>query len=411
VVDSNSGFYGTFQSHNQKVVANSNGIFTVYSHTSSDTSPGNAWRLARSVDGGRTFSTVFEGLAFSRPPTLETDENGNVYVTLLDYQTDAVSLYRFLAPDYAPPVAPVVVANAAVHGGGESKFTSYYDETRHLLYFLDWSHWLTFGLDGSLLSNAPFFQRASDSCTDQACSQYPLITETTGGDILVAAWTTIKDLPGCAIFGHCYYDNHFVASGNGGADWVEPHGDEPGLPIDPESLATRITSSADVADVEQHAVDNWLANATIDDNCRIHFMVTHNGAMRYIRYEWCTALAPDRGTSIYAPSLTGQRITIIGAGGSGGYFVRDRASGALYAVGNASVAGENGSRLGVLVSTDHGSTWQDHNYSTFSQAAGHANYAVGGYRFTTPDGSIVGTFTDVDTGGGGNAVRFFRIAK
>jgi hypothetical protein len=63
------------------------------------------------------------------------------------------------------------------------------------------------------------------------------------------------------------------------------------------------------------------------------------------------------------------------------------------------------------VSRDNGATWQDHAVSEpFRQP-----YAVGGAREVTPDGWIIGSFTDVtgpthkDEAGSSGRVHFFRI--
>jgi len=66
-----------FQSHNQKVVENDNGIFV--------TSHGVALDL--STDGGKTFTKVYDrGFDHGefRPPTIETDEDNNIYLIYPD---------------------------------------------------------------------------------------------------------------------------------------------------------------------------------------------------------------------------------------------------------------------------------------------------------------------------------------
>ncbi len=72
---------------------------------------------------------------------------------------------------------------------------------------------------------------------------------------------------------------------------------------------------------------------------------------------------------------------------------------------------ERGQRLVCLVNRNNGATWQDHAVSApFRQP-----YGVGGCREVTPDGWIIGSFTDVAgsgrkvEAGGTGRVHFFRI--
>jgi hypothetical protein len=107
-VDPDSTHNATFQSHNQKVVANAYGIFMTSYHLQQccnsngenccdtrdtlcfDPTPFvggcreagkeviSTWRLSRSVDGGATFTTIYEGRHGTAPPVIETDSQGNI---------------------------------------------------------------------------------------------------------------------------------------------------------------------------------------------------------------------------------------------------------------------------------------------------------------------------------------------
>src|SRR5215204_1794721 len=67
-VDNEVTGYGTFQSHNQKVVETAGGIFMTYAKTPFDNAQ---WRLVRSVDNGRSFDTILEGVNSTHPPAIE----------------------------------------------------------------------------------------------------------------------------------------------------------------------------------------------------------------------------------------------------------------------------------------------------------------------------------------------------
>src|SRR4051794_24896413 len=54
-VDDKAIAYATFQSHNQKVVSNSHGIFITYVRSAAESYMSQNWLLAGSTNGGRTF--------------------------------------------------------------------------------------------------------------------------------------------------------------------------------------------------------------------------------------------------------------------------------------------------------------------------------------------------------------------
>ena len=67
-VDAEVTGYGTFQSHNQKVVSTAYAIFMTYAKTPFD---GALWRLARSVDSSRSFQMIWEAVNSTHPPAIQ----------------------------------------------------------------------------------------------------------------------------------------------------------------------------------------------------------------------------------------------------------------------------------------------------------------------------------------------------
>lgn len=77
--------YATFQSHNQKIVQNQYGIFLIY--LESIERERGRWKFLRSTDNGVSFQTLHVGADAIKPPTMETDEAGNVYLIDSKYQS------------------------------------------------------------------------------------------------------------------------------------------------------------------------------------------------------------------------------------------------------------------------------------------------------------------------------------
>ena len=129
-IDGEATGYATFQSHNQKIVANRNGIFTAHIRSRNEEYTAQEWRLSRSVDGGETFAVVYEATHATNPPVLETDREGNIYLMRVDFVDGNAYLYRFAAADdYAEPVV------TTVPGGAAGKYSMFLDQGRKQLYF------------------------------------------------------------------------------------------------------------------------------------------------------------------------------------------------------------------------------------------------------------------------------------
>jgi hypothetical protein len=165
-VDEDATHYGTFQSHNQKVVSNRNGIFMTHIRTRNPEYTAQQWRLSRSTDGGQTFTIIHEETNATNPPVLETDEAGNIYLARPDFLDGNAYLYRFLAEDdYARPRI------STIPGGSAGKFAMAYDRARRRLYYF--AHNNTFhviDLDGNVLSSRSLLRPG-----EHAVLQYPLL--------------------------------------------------------------------------------------------------------------------------------------------------------------------------------------------------------------------------------------------
>lgn len=353
--------YATFQSHNQKVLANRNGIFISYARTRNPEYTAQRWRLARSADGGRTFSTVYEETNATNPPAIETDSEDNIYLFRCEDTTHAAYLYRFLARDgYAKPLI------THIPNAGAFKFAAAIDEPRRRLYFM--SHNNTFsvvGMDGKLLRTGMLTTPGQS-----AVLQYPHLF-LDGDGTLHAAWTT--QLPGV----YLYWDIHHMLSRDGGETWRNLDGAPVSIPVtaDQTGAAMRITRD------DEFDVHTWLSNMTAKDG-KLHFAYmaqTRPWRMHYLRYD----IASGRRDIDRWPRFEGESIRL---DGQDGFFARDARPGSpIYFTMRSQ------GRLACLVSDDNGEHWHDFARSeqTFDAA-----YAIGGCRTITPDGWIIGSFTD-----------------
>src|SRR5215510_11334319 len=132
VIETDVHRYSTFQSHNQKIVKNANGIFMVYvSYGTPDTFVPSHYRLRRSIDNGVHWATIFEETCGTHPPAIETDSQNNIYLVRSNYYTDTNGyLYRFLAVDNYASHTTVILPN-----GGGQKFSLLLDQARQQLYY------------------------------------------------------------------------------------------------------------------------------------------------------------------------------------------------------------------------------------------------------------------------------------
>lgn len=72
--------YATFQSHNQKVLQTSHGIFVTHFTRYDQRAFRCRWRLLRSTDGGSSFELLYESglLGGNKPPCIEEGEDGDL---------------------------------------------------------------------------------------------------------------------------------------------------------------------------------------------------------------------------------------------------------------------------------------------------------------------------------------------
>lgn len=360
LVDGAAIGYATFQSHNQKVVANRHGIFMTHLRTRDEAYLAQTWRLSRSTDKGRSFRTIFADTHPTNPPVLETDSAGNVYLMRVDFNSGDGVLYRFLAAnDFKKPKISRVPRAAA------GKYAMLLDPQRDQLFFF--SHNNTFHRlrgDGKVTASLELLRPGRN-----AILQYPLLSLDEAGR-LHAAWTTQKHNE------YLYWDIHHMVSRDAGMKWQNLDKQSLQLPVvaDDTGKAMRITRD------DEFTSHTWLSSMLAQAG-KLHFLYlaqTEPPRQHYIRYDIAGGL---RDVDV-SPKFQGDKIALQGLDG---FFVADAAQpSTIYCVGN------DDGRLACLVSHDNGTTWQDH---ARTQQRFHL-YSIGGYRTTTAEGWIIGSFTD-----------------
>lgn len=360
-IDPEATGYATFQSHNQKVVSNPFGLFESHIRTRNEAYTAQQWRLSRSTDGGRTFTTVFQDTYATNPPPIETDAAGNLYLASVDWNNGNAYLYRFLTAKAFRDPDITIIPNGA---GG--KYALALDEPRGQLYFFSNNGSLyVIGMDGTLRDSRQLLRDGP-----HAYLMYPHLCLDADGT-LHAGWTSQQHGV------YLYWDIHHILSRDGSATWRDVRGAELTLPVisDDTGPALRLTRDS------EFTVHTFLANMLAHAG-KLHFtymVQTTPSGQQYARYD----LATGARDAEFFPVFSGETIALKGLDG----FFASRAADAkapLYCVASA------GGRIGCLESIDNGATWHDYALSeaTFNP------YAIGGSREISADGYIYGTFID-----------------
>jgi hypothetical protein len=373
LVDSGATFYGTFQSHNQKVVATPDGIFVTYSRNREPVDPAKPelevarWRLARSKDGGKTFQTILEATHGTRAPALESDEAGNLYMTHPDWSDPRrpFYFYRFArGGDYARPKIATIPDVAC-----GAKYAMVYDPGRKQFYIAaQYGQLLTISPEGKLLRRGTGFGNRGP----HAGTQYPHLMVSPDGVLHHAMTTVGRNEQGKAI----YWDIHYMNSPDGGKTWRKLDGTP--LPDQPVPDDTGPTDRISLDD--ECEVSCWLANMLVHDG-KVHF-IYRGETMHYVRYDLTTGrkdVALD-GKQFSGPAIALSHVSGLLASRP------DQPGSPLYCVARDPAR----RTLACLVSRDNGSTWLDGAVADREFAT---MYAVGGARQLTNDGHVVGSFT------------------
>ena len=404
-VDPDAVTSATSQSHNQKVVANAYGIFMTHIHKEQCCDRRNScmgashskcpipkfistWRLSRSVDGGATFKSIYEGRHGTFPPALETDSQGNIYLAHTDYFQNGQNAYlmRFLARDnFRNPTIRVLTS------GMGPKFAMEIDEVRGQLYFYSDSNKF-FRIRLSDLAVIAKYRLTRDGTI--ANMHYPHFYLGENGHLYLA-WTTvfltyeIDNRPP-------YWSIHFMRSLDGGVTWVKPNGQK----LNPPIIADHNGPTDEITLADEHGVNTWLSTFIVKGD-KAHFIYYVDWPVNkehYVRYDLASAridrnVVPFEGDGASIANLDG-------------VYATRRSIKEIFCV---SKNNHTDSRIVVLKSEDNGLTWRKHALGPVS-----ITHALGGSPQVTNDGYIIGSYTESSNFGDPTAkkiVKFFKVAS
>jgi len=392
---SNTG-YASFGSYRHLVVSNKYGIFFTYKVTADATTGFGEWRLMRSTDGGKTFTTVYKqnSLYYSNL-SLETDSAGNLYTIVYNTATETL-FYKFSSSNgFSVPIVSKSIPGASTNFSGKSVFLL--DEPHNQLYAF--THvgrkFYIFDLQGMVKKEYQLLTELTYAQGSTGYLQYPLLYLNEG--ILYAAWTNAMNAEtNQKLYGNItnrYTSIHFMLSKDGGTTWKKPDGTPLTLPVisNDQGPATMISRSDEPS--------SWLWSFLVK-NGKAHFLYNYwpyksDGKPDYAKYRYhyvrYNLMTQKKDDFVYAPSTEGLISGVSSWGGDtihlvnqNGFLATKKGSNDIYAVSKTKEG-----PIGILVTHDEGNTW--HDVAISESLSGNYGGVVGAQELSS-DGTILGMF-------------------
>lgn len=379
LVDDNTIGYSTFQSNNQKVASNANGVFFTYLVTSNGVPYSNqGWWLARTTDGGQSFTNLYNGASTASAPCLETDSSNNLYLIVPTTGSDA-TFYKFLSTDYTTPSVTTTLTGLA-----QEKYSMALDEANNKIYFASKSNkFVVLNMAGAVIV-APytFTQNGTDILTSSfsLVAEYPNLQLDDVGN-LYCAWTTAGGPS-------TYWNILWMVSRDFGVTWQKADGTNLPLPITVNSTGTNQISNR---------IDNGktvFLSSFAYANERLHVMYYMNDGANgqkqiYQRINPTTGAIEVRTVQ---PLVCNPTIA-----GLDGFFVKPVAYGTFASPSVLYFVTSSENRYVVSsVSLDNGVTWKRTKTLDMNPATGWRVYSVGGFRNLVGGNTAYGAFTVQD---------------
>ena len=394
LVDEDAIGYASFQSHNRKVVATSDGIFITYNKRASSSYNNQTWRLVRSTDGGATFQVIFEGDHSGHTPPLEADSQGRLYVITTHYSPNLplgeARVLRFERGANTPTTI-AILAN-----GYSGKMCAVFDQSQNSLFVScgrsgDRDNTLfVIAADGVLTRAVPLFTYHQGQ---HAFFHYPHLDIGESGS-LAFAWTTSPYPEYYPHFG--YWSIHGMRSLDAGANWRKFDQTSLALPFfaDDTGPSDRITAD------DEFTRDPFLGSM-MEHQGKTHFVYWRDGQPQeqmYVRINnqsGAREVVRSGVCDAWANTLTGFDAGFDGA------FSRVKGGNRLFLT--TSIEGQT--RLAIAATEDNGDSWREYALADtrFMRGKYHGVYSVSPARETTPDGWLIGVFTRLEA----NSESFF----
>lgn len=372
LVETNTIGYSTFQSNNQKVVHNANGIFLAYGRTANAGYTTQTWRLSKSIDGGQTFSSLYNDDSATSAPCMETDSAGNLYLIAPFGITDA-KFYKFLASDYTTPSVTTTLV-----GLTQEKYSMALDEANDRIYFTSNSNkFVALDLDGAIVTGPYTFTQNGPI----AVAEYPNLQLDDDGN-LYCAWTTHDASP------TIYWNISWLVSRDFGVTWEKADGTPITLPVivDSTGPCDQITRT-----IEQGKT-TWLSSFMFA-NERLHawyYLEDDDGSQQqvYVRIHPTTGAIEIRTIQ---PLVCNPTIA-----GLDGFFVRNT-YGTFASPDVLRIITTSENRYIVSgISEDNGVTWRRNKILDMNPAVDNRVYSCGGFRQLVGGTTAYGAFTIQD---------------
>lgn len=376
-IDEDATAFATFQSHNQKIISNENGIFLTYIRTRNEAYTEQNWRILNSTDQGRTFNIMYDSVDATNPPPIETNDANDLYLIYPDFQKWNSNLMIFRSSKrYKDPIS-VILPNTA---GG--KFALAHDNKRKVLYYVpNNGDFHKIDEDGNIIHSMKLVKPGS-----AASFEYPHLAIDEDG-VLHLAWTTNMYNT------YHYLSIYYLKSEDGGYTWKHMDGRKTNVPVfsDMDEDADRVTLN------EEFELNTWLSSF-IPFKGKLHFIYRacphgdftkakasfNEGNQHYMRFDVKTG---KKDNEIVAPCLGGTNIKLASFDGFFSVDYRPKKE-ALY------FTAKQQKRIGCIVSYDNGLSWEDYAISDELVDDPYSTYAIGGCRSVSKDGFIFGSYTE-----------------
>jgi hypothetical protein len=342
------------------------------------------------VNGGATFTTIYEAAHGTTPPALETDLQGNIYLAHANYFQGGQNSYvmRFLASNnFQNPTSTTLT------GAWGAKFAMEIDEVRGQLYFFSNANKF-FRVRLSDLAILAAYNLTRDGTN--ANMHYPNLYLDDNGHLYLA-WTTVF-LTYITDNRPPYWSIHFMRSLDGGVTWMKPNGQTLAPPI----IADDTGPTDEITPADEHNVNTWLSTFLVKGD-KVHFVYRAGppvNRQHYVRYDLATAHI-DRNVVPFA----GDGVPILNLDGvcSTRRLIKE-----IFCVSKSNNRNRD-SHIVVLKSEDNGLTWRKHALGPIA-----FTYALGGSPQVTNDGYIIGSYTQSSNfkdPAAKKIVEFFKVAS